>query len=545
MTTAAPPGAPEISGLLKAAADRHPDKPAVIFRGRTTTFRELEADVARIAGGLAPAGIGPGSRAVLMVPPSPEFFALTFAMYRAGAVPVLIDPGMGLAGVSGCVAQAEPAAFIGIPLAHVARLLKGWGRGSLKSLVTVGGFRPWGGRSLDDIRRLGQGRPLGPRRHAPGETAAVLFTSGSTGAPKGAVYTHEIFAAQAELLRSLFGIGDDEVSLPTFPLFALFDVALGMTVVLPDMDARRPARADPRAILGPIERYGVTQLFASPAVLDLLGRYGERRGMKLATLRRVISAGAPVPARVIQRFARRLPEGVPIHTSYGATEALPVATIASPEILAETAAETAKGRGVCVGRPAPGLEVALIRVSDAPIPAWSEDLRVARGEVGEFAVRGPVVTERYLGRPEADALAKISFPGGIWHRMGDLGYRDDSGRLWFCGRKSQRVRTARGDLFTVCCEGVFNAHPQVRRSALVGVGEAGRQRAVVCVELEAEARDAGRGDIVAGLRTLGSACEATRGLADFLFHPSFPVDTRHNSKIFRERLAVWAAGRLG
>jgi acyl-CoA synthetase (AMP-forming)/AMP-acid ligase II len=268
--------------------------------------------------------------------------------------------------------------------------------------------------------------------------------------------------------------------------------------------------------------------------------------VRLPSLRRVISAGAPVSATVIERFTRMLGPDVQVHTPYGATEALPVASIGSDEILGETRKQTENGGGVCVGRPVTGMRVRIIRISDEPIPTWSDDLELPAGQIGEIAVQGPVVTRSYWNRPESTALAKIEDPalGGFYHRMGDLGYLDQHGRLWMCGRKAHRVRAERGDSFTVPCEGIFNAHPAVYRTAVVGMGEHGRARPVLCVELLPECRGQDRERIRQELLALGAAHEETRDITAILFHPSFPVDIRHNAKIFREKLAVWAARRV-
>jgi acyl-CoA synthetase (AMP-forming)/AMP-acid ligase II len=352
-----------------------------------------------------------------------------------------------------------------------------------------------------------------------------------------------MFDAQVRFLREHFRTRPGETDLPTFPLFALFNPALGMTAVIPEMDFTRPGSVDPEAILEPLRRWNIEQMFGSPALLDRVGRWGAARGVKLPALKRVITAGAPVPPAVLERFAKLLPPDARIHTPYGATEALPVSSITHQEVLEETAALSAEGRGTCVGRPLPGVRVEVVRIDDGPLPDWSESLRVPVGAVGEFVVRGPQVTREYFGRPEADALAKIRWPDGtLGHRMGDLGWLDERGRLWFCGRKSHRVRTPAGVLFTIPCEAVFNRHPKVRRTALVGVGEPEGQRPVLCVELEEGARpsDALEEELLA----LGARHEHTRAVRDVLFHPSCPVDIRHNAKIFREKLAVWAAREL-
>jgi acyl-CoA synthetase (AMP-forming)/AMP-acid ligase II len=313
------------------------------------------------------------------------------------------------------------------------------------------------------------------------------------------------------------------------------------------MDATRPATVDPCRILNTIRHYGVTNLFGSPALLRRVGFAPEAAGMVLPSLRRVISAGAPVQATVIRQFTRLLAPGVQVHTPYGATEALPVSTIGSDEILGETAAAAAQGKGVCVGRPVEGMTVRIIRIDDRLIPTWNDDLLAPPGEVGEIAVQGPVVTRTYFNRPEATALHKIDDPvqGSFWHRMGDVGYFDDRGRLWFCGRKSQRVVTASGTLFTIPCEGVFNAHPLVLRSALVGVRRGSTTVPVVCVELD-RSKPAPRDTttLFQELTGLAETHEHTRTIRHFLIHPGFPVDIRHNAKIFREKLAEWASQQL-
>lgn len=558
----------DMSAHLAAMAARQPDTPAVLAPRRDRagqlhydqlTFRELNADCDRIAHGLACIGIGRGVRTALMVPPSLDFFALTFALFRVGAVPVLIDPGIGLKNFGNCLAEAEPAGFIGIPKAHAARVLLGWARKTISIPVTVGAKWFWGGKTLSDVRGKAASdvsRAANVEIGAPHDTAAILFTSGSTGVPKGVLYTHAMFAAQVEQVRRLYGIQPGEIDLPTFPLFALFGPALGMTEVLPEMDFTRPALADPVKLVAAIERFRITNMFGSPALINRLGRHGEAHGVKLPTLRRAISAGAPVPAKTLARFAALLPSGAQVFTPYGATECLPVASIGSDEILHDTRAQTDLGKGVCVGQPVAGLTVKIIRITDEAIAAWSDDLELPSGEIGEIAVSAAQASRTYFNREQSTALAKIHTPdGGFFHRMGDLGYRDERGRIWFCGRKSHRVVTQGGTMFTIPCEAIFNTHPAVFRSALVGVptAQSGQpsgdckspaREPVMCIELEADARGQDEGKLCGELLALGANFSHTRAIQTILFHPAFPVDIRHNAKIFREKLAVWATRQL-
>ena len=538
-------------------ANLHATRPAIICaNGRDShgnvaydqmSFAELEQASNRMARALETIGIRRGVRSALMVPPGLDFFALTFALFKLGAVPVLIDPGIGIRNLGGCLTQSRPHAFIGISKAHAARVVLGWAHDTIRTNVTVGAKWFWGGHTLRELRTgVSSALPYEAMTPAPDETAAILFTSGSTGAPKGVVYTHDMFGAQVAHIRNLYGIEPGETDLATFPLFALFGPALGMTTVIPEMDPTRPARVNPENIFSAIEKFQITNMFGSPALIDRVGRHGEQRGLKLPTLRRAISAGAPVPAKAVERFAAMMASGAQIFTPYGATECLPVASIGSDEILGQTRPQTDRGAGVCIGRPVHGLVAKIIRISDASIPAWEDALELPVGEIGEITVKAAHATRTYFELPAATALAKIPDPakGAFYHRMGDLGYYDPQGRLWFCGRKVHRIETPQGTRFTIPCEAVFNADPRVFRTALVGVPRNGATQAVLCVELEPGASHVSHHLIREELRRLGSIYEHTRNIGTFLFHPGFPVDVRHNAKIFREKLAVWAGKQI-
>lgn len=543
-----------VAAFLPRRAAERPYAPAILSpSGRDAggrprfvhlTYRELDDLTDRVARGLARHGIGRGTRVVVMVPPGLELFTLVFGLFKAGAVPVVVDPGLGLGNLKRCLDEAEPEAFVGVPRAHVARVLLGWGRRTVRRCITVGRRGPWGGTTLERVLAEGGGGGA-MAAVGPDEVAAVVFTSGSTGAPKGVVYRHGNFLAQVEMVGRVVGVRPGDVDLPTFPLFALFDPALGMTTVIPEMDPTRPAAVDPRRIVEAVDGWGATVMFGSPALLDTVGRWAVARGVRLPSLRTVTTAGAPIAPRIVERFAAVLRPEARILTPYGATESLPVACISHDAILDETRHATDSGRGTCVGRPVDGVEVTVARITDEPIASWAELESAPEGEIGEIVVRGPAVTAEYLNRPEATAAAKVALPdGGVAHRMGDVGYLDDAGRLWFCGRKAQRVVTAQGTLFTVPCEGVFNAHPAVFRSALVGVDRGRGTEPVMVVELDPEAGRVDRAGITGELLARAAEHEVTRSIRTVLFHPRFPVDVRHNAKIGREKLARWAAGRL-
>jgi olefin beta-lactone synthetase len=526
-----------VGRLLPESAARHPGRDAIVAPGPAASWRRvryeaLDRRAAAIARGLDEHGIGRGVRTLVMVRAGIDLITLTYALFRAGAVPVLIDPGMGLRAFLRCVADTRPEAFVGIPLAHVVRLLSPGAFRSVRRLVTVGPRLPWSGTTLAGIERAGEAAGgLAPVAAADEDLAAVLFTSGSTGPAKGALYTHGNFGAQVDLLRGAYGFGEGEVDLAAFPLFSLFDCAFGMTSVIPDLDPSRPGRCNPAKVVRALKEHECTTAFGSPAIWRRVAPWCETRGVRLPALRRVLIAGASVPPSLIESLHRVIAPGGDVHTPYGATEALPVASIGGREIVGETAALSRAGRGTCVGRPVAGTDLRVVRIDDAPIARWSEELVLPRGEVGEICVRGSVVTRGYLNRPEATAGAKIVDGDSIWHRMGDLGYLDEAGRVWFAGRKAERVRTARGTLFTDLVEGQACADSRVARCALVGIGPAGSQRPVLVVE--------GREDAA-----MASDLRARLEVEAVLFHPRFPVDVRHNAKIHRHTLAAWAEARL-
>ena len=530
--------------LAVAVSDgRNPDESA---RYAELTALELHRRSDRIAHALVGVGIDAGVRTVLMVEPSLDLFALTFAMLKVGAIPVMVDPGMGVKHLGECLRDAEPAAFIGVPKAQAARVVFRWAKQTVKIKVTVGRRFFWGGHTLNKLEASATPDPFPILEPDPEQTAAILFTSGSTGVPKGVVTPFRVFAAQVKVLTEVYGIQPGERDLATFPLFALFGPALGMASVVPDMDASRPAEADPGLLFEAFRDYACSNLFASPALIDKLGRYCVDQGLELQSLRRAISAGAPASNAALERFQQCLPDGVEVLNSYGATEALPVSFLGSRTILRETRQLTDQGGGVCVGRPTPGVDVRIVAIHDQPIDTWTEDLALPQGEIGEIVVRGAVVTPSYYERPQETKLAKIrTGHGDVWHRMGDVGYFDDQGRLWMCGRKGHRVEAETGTMYTIPCEAVFNTHPAVRRSALVGVKSEGKTHAVpvLCVE-RVERATIENGRLTEELLEIGRSHEHTRAIDTVLYHPSFPVDVRHNAKIFREKLAEWAGDQV-
>jgi olefin beta-lactone synthetase len=510
----------------------------------TITFAELEANVARISTGLAAWGVPKGTRLALLVKPGIEFVTLVFALLRAGMVIVLVDPGLGRRNLIRCISEAEPGGFVAIGSAQFVRVVLRGKFPRARWNVTVGHRWLWGGKTLDELRMAaGQQQstsasPLSTltRATSANDPAAIIFTSGSTGPPKGVLYTQQMFDTQVEEIQSTYGIEPGGIDLACFPLFALFNAAMGVATVLPEMDFSRPASADPEKLLAAAKDWRVSQAFGSPAVWRVVSDHCARTAERIESLRQVFSCGAPVPADVLSATLACVAPDARMHTPYGATECLPVSTIEAVEVLGDTAARTDQGAGVCVGRKFDSVDWLAIRITDHPIAKFGDAEELPAGEIGELIVRGPQVSPEYVTRIVANAQSKIADRDCFWHRTGDVGYLDEHGRFWYCGRKAQRVQTAAGPLYTECVEGAFNRHPDVEGAALVGVGRPSDQLPVIAIKLKpcvAAPPYSGR-EALTDFSKVAATVIPTTTICDCIVFDDLPVDIRHNSKIDRE-----------
>lgn len=508
-------------------------------RHATRTFRQLDQESDAAASHLARAGLAAGDRVLLAVRPGHDLIVGMFALLKLGAVPVAIDPGMGWRSFLDCVRRSRPTALVGVRAATFLSRLPFAAFRTLRARVTVGSA--W-------RQALATTSPT-PRPLAevdPDTLAAILFTSGSTGAPKGVCYTHGMFDAQIELVRSTYGIRPGETDMAMLPLFALFNPALGTTTVTPLLDPSKPLAADPGPLVSALIAEKVTCSFGSPAIWGKVADHCETRGLKLPDLRRLLIAGAPVSGELLAKL-RVIAPRCETHTPYGATECLPVTTVAAEELLGEARQRALRGDGTCVGRPVSGVEIRVIRETDGPLATLAEATPCAVGEIGEIIATGPSVTREYDGLPEATRAAKIADGARVWHRMGDLGSLDAEGRLSFFGRRVEKVRAADGDLPTESIEPAFRQHPQVFRCALIGLGEAPAQIPALVVEPRAgafPADDKARERFIAELRGVAKSCPPAGRVQHIVFQRALPVDVRHNAKIHRLQLAKEWTPRL-
>jgi len=502
------------AALLEKQAQLHPDKTAIVFQNESISFKELNETINRFAHLFVERGITKGTKVLLFVKPSIELPATTFALFKVGAVPVFIDPGVGLRNLLRAIAEASPEALVSAPF--VRGLSLGF-RNAFKSInVRLDGSK---------LREISKDQSPHFEMHdaAADEMAAILFTSGATGKAKGVVYTHQIFMAQTRLLQQMYQLTSNDVDCPYFALFSFFTLAMGMTSHVPDVDPSKPSKIDPSVVVANIKDNNATFAAGSPAIWARVGDYCLLHEIELSSLRSLVMFGAPVDVRMHETWQKILPNGT-TYAPYGATESLPISNISGEYILANTAAMTRGGAGVCVGQ----------AVAGARVMIFGGD---------EILVSGELTTREYFNETEATQKSKLTLNGRLWHKVGDVGTLDDQGRIWFWGRKAHVVETGTQKLYPVCCEPVFNQHPRVKRSALVGPRLGGRVVPSLVIELK-DGSTAMTEGLLQELCEIRDLHEHTRPIEKFLLKKSFPVDVRHNIKIDNLALCAWVEEKL-
>jgi acyl-CoA synthetase (AMP-forming)/AMP-acid ligase II/pimeloyl-ACP methyl ester carboxylesterase len=528
---AAAAATPWVSAVTKVSFPRWRESP----KYDALDFAALASRISAYENGLAAAGLRAAERVIMLVTPGADFLALSYAVMGRGAVPVFIDPGMGVDAVVACMREAEPSGFIGVPRAHLLRLKAAELFRSLRFCVVAGRLPLYGATRLRDLRKPAGGPPTPIPRQAD-DPALVAFTSGATGRPKGVIFTNRMLTEQLAVFRGQFGFRGGEQDLPLLPVFSLFTAALGVGSIFPPLDPSRPLSLVPKQIIRVMRDLGNQTSFGSPTLWSKLAEYCRQTGESLPQLRRVFMAGAPVSQATIDLVKAACPQAESF-TPYGATEALPVTIAASADLRQHPPVLAVSGeQGTPVGRAIDGVSLRVVQPVSGPTDSPLVDC--PERVIGEIVVSGGTVSREYLRRPEATAASKVREGENLWHRMGDMGYLDAAGQLYFCGRRVHVVATPDRLFHSVPVENVFNSHPQVSRTALVGVD--GLPALVVEPRSRLLGSDA-RQRLATELRALGAHDPVTAAIRRFYFHPAFPVDARHNAKIFRDRLAVWAA----
>lgn len=528
-------------------AKLNPDKKAVTFPKNNDyvfySFSELNSKIHGLAYFLRYNGVKSQDKVLLFVKPSLDFSSLVFALFKIGAIPILIDPGMGKSNLLKSIEQVKPKILIAEPIVFLLKHFYGKAFSSVQISFSVG-IKLSADFSLKDC-------PFDPdcdypaHENSENDMVAILFTSGGTGIPKGVVYTQKIFETQIEKLKEMFSLTTHDVDCPGFPLFSLFTIAMGMTSCIPDMNPSKPAKANPKKLVKNIIDSEATFVAGSPAIWERVGLYCYENKIQLPSVKYLVMFGAPVSVRLHDLFKNILPHGT-TYTPYGATESLPVACISGKEVLEKTADLTKKGSGTCVGIPVNGTKVLIYETSDIPEVQFNPRKKKANGEVGEILVQGDVVTREYFQMPAETTLAKIKDGDLFWHRIGDVGHLDDKGQLWFCGRKTHRVESTKfGTLYPIPCEAIFNEHHEVKRSALIALRRGSEIVPAIMVERHDHLMSMYHLKMTKfknELRELALKQEHTKMIQDFFLYDYFPVDVRHNIKIDRLALSKWANG---
>lgn len=510
---------PDQKAILSAKANGFPEK----------SFSELYQDVKTTASFLKSKGVGRGDKTLLFVRSGYELIVLAFALFFLGAVPIVIDPGMGLKSLLRCIRSTRPSHMVGIPLAHwVSRFFrKPFQSVRNRILVDPNTF-------FSSVLGNHSGEELIPVESSPDELAAIVFTSGSTGPPKGVCYMNKTFNGQIRMLKENFGMQEGEVDMATLPIFALFNPALGITTVIPEMNPSRPAKACAQSLVETLRQKEVTTAFASPVIGRKIAQWCKDNKAKLPLMKRFFLAGAPSPPQLVEDLASVMEHGQVI-IPYGSTEALPISFCDHFDVR-RARKGTEAGKGSCLGKPLPGVSIQLFPVCSSPFA--KDPKSVQDGQVGEICVSGPTVTEEYYRMPGATLDSKFTKESKTFHRMGDLGYLDEEGHLRFLGRKAERIETNEGPLETERCEPIANTVEGVHRSALIGIGDGNPKKPCIVVEPSkgfgnSKSKEEIRRKILGKLK----ASLPNQKIELVEFEKSLPVDARHNAKIHRLSLA--------
>jgi len=517
--------------------------PAGAKTPNVVSWRLLAKRVRQIAAGLAMVGVSRGDRVSLLIQPGADLTAVLYACLRLGAVVVVADAGLGIAGLTRAVAGARPDYVIGAPAGLAAATALGWPGQKISTARYIKPVR----RSLDVAYSLGDLVSLGveeelPALPSPDDTAAVLFTSGSTGPAKGVVYTHGQLAAVVDALAGTYGIGVGTGLVAGFAPFALLGPALGARSVTPDMVVTSPKTLTATAVAAAVAAVDATVVFLSPAavtnVVATSGALAPADHEALAGVRDFLSAGAPVSERLLTAASALMPNAT-AHTPYGMTEGLLMTDI-TLDCIREAALTLGGPGGVCVGPPAANVRVRISALDEngGAVGELSDEPLVT----GEIVVSAPHVKDHYDSLWLTERASRVgAVAGERWHRTGDVGHLDEQGRLWVEGRMPHVIVTADGVVTPVGPEQRFESVFEVARSALVGIGPRGEQQLVAVIETVPPAFR-----VSLATSALASAVRASTDLpiAAVLVVPHLPTDIRHNSKIDRVRLGAWAADVL-
>jgi olefin beta-lactone synthetase len=530
-----------IAQLIYKQADLFPDKDAIMmpmkqsnhYTYQSLTFSEFKQRSLQYSQGFKENGIKKGMKVLMFVKPSLDFPVITFALFQIGAVPIFIDPGMGKKNLFKAIEHMQPDAMIAIPKVHLISKIYRSIFKNIKIRFTTGeksssaiSVLPFRNYTLNDndteLEEIND--------H---DLAAILFTSGGTGTPKGVEYTHHIFATQTMMLKKLFNLNHNDIDLPGFPLFSLFTMSMGMTSVIPDMDPSKPAKVIAKNIIENIQDQNTTFIAGSPAIWERVGLYCQKNNIKLHSVKYLVMFGAPVSPSIHKMWKEILPNGT-TYTPYGATECLPISCISGKELEGPKTENNNSGEGTCIGQPLENVQIRVIKQCDGKIENIEDTVQLEDYQIGEIIVKSEVATQSYYKADKQTEMAKIKDDGSFWHRMGDMGYQDSDKNLWFCGRCSHKVIIEGKIHSPIQSEAIFNTQSEVRRSALIPFKD---KSAIIIEPINSFKRfPLFNNKLKRQLIELSKKHDKTKHVSEVFFKKSFPVDVRHNIKIDRVKL---------
>ncbi len=442
-----------LATILRESRNAHPDKPLVHIGDLSFTYDQVDEISGRVASALLATGLQQGDKVAVQLPNLPQFLFSYFGILKAGLVMVPLNPLLRAPEVKYHLEDSDSKMLITFEMfaeeAHkgATQVSHEDGSGVTTYVVNMPGNdeRPEGTKHFDELYFADDTRDIVPLD--PGETAVLLYTSGTTGKPKGAELTHFQLFMNCTVAGELFEFRDDDIGVAVLPLFHVFGLSSvlnvttrygGTMVLIPRFEM------DP--VVEAIEKHGCTIFSGVPTMYFAL-LAADLEGRDLSSLRVGVSGGAPIPGETIRAFEERFP-GCVILEGYGLSESASTTTF---NINAE------QRKVMSIGKPIWGVEVKVVDDQDKELP---------RGEdhVGEIVIRGHNIMKGYYKKPEATEEA---FKNG-WFHTGDLAYKDDDGFLFIVDRKKDLVIRGGYNVYPREIEEVLYEHPSVSEAAVIG-----------------------------------------------------------------------------
>ncbi len=485
-----------LADLVREAARRTPDKPALLYRDASMTWAELERHVAATAAGLAALGLAPGDRVAIVLGNTPGFVVSYFGALRGGFVAVPVNTGYTAAEIEHVVADSGAAVVVGTRAAAPDLLaVRDAVAGLHHVIVSDTATAPEGTRALDDVVAAG-GAGVTEGVGGGEDLAVLIYTSGTSGRPKGAMLSHRALAANLDQCASITPpvVQEDDVVLLVLPLFHIYGLNPGLGMVAKvGATGVLVERFDPVDTLEEVRRRHVTNVVGAPPMYVAWSMIPDL-SEAFASVRLLVSGAAPLPAQVLASILDRT--GQHVFEGYGLTETAPVVTTT---LMSEVAKPSS------IGKPVPGVEIKIVD---------SAGREVEEEDAGEIVVRGANVFSGYWpdGHDGPDAQG--------WFATGDVAYADDDGDLFLVDRRKELILVSGFNVYPREVEDVLLRHPDVREAAVIGIPHPYTGEAVKALVVRREGAQLSADDVIAHCaRSLARfKCPSSVEFADSLPH---------------------------